>query len=162
MTKRSGKNNHPAILKLENFLPYKLSVVSNNISRIIAETYKNKFALSVTEWRIMAVLGELPGSSADEVSLRTQVEKSLISRALQKLLKRELVARQVDETDRRRQNLTLTDAGKDIYNEIVPVSYEYESELVECFSDEEREQLDVLLNKLNAHAKEVEKGKKGF
>jgi DNA-binding MarR family transcriptional regulator len=159
MTKRSGKKNQPAILKLEHFLPYKLSAVSNNISRIIAETYKNKFALSITEWRIMAVLGELPGSSADEVSLRTQVEKSLISRALQKLLKRELVARQVDATDRRRQNLTLTDAGKDIYNEIVPVSYEYESALVECFSDEEREQLNLLLNKLNAHAREVEKSR---
>ena len=157
MTKSSSVSNRPAILKLERFLPYKLSTVSNSISRIIAETYKNKFALSITEWRIMAVLGELPGSSADEVSARTQVEKSLISRALQKLLTRELVSRQVDETDRRRQNLTLTDAGKDIYNEIVPVSYEYESLLLECLSDEEREQLVVLLNKLSAHAAEVEK-----
>lgn len=159
MAKRSVNNNHPAILQLEHFLPYKLSAVSNNISRIIADTYKNKFALSITEWRIMAVLGELPGSSADEVSLRTQVEKSLISRSLQKLLKRELVARKVDASDRRRQNLTLSDAGKDIYNEIVPVSYEYESVLVECFSDEEREQLDLLLNKLNTHARKVEQSR---
>ena len=156
MTKSSSTNNCPAILKLDRFLPYILSKVSNNISRIIAETYKNKFALSVTEWRIMAVLGELPGSSADEVSFRTQVEKSLISRALQKLLKRELVSRQVDEKDRRRHNLALTEAGKDIYNEIVPVSYEYESLLLECLSDDERDQLDRLLNKLNVHASEVE------
>ena len=156
MTKSSSTNNRPAILKLDRFLPYILSKVSNNISRIIAETYKNKFALSVTEWRIMAVLGELPGSSADEVSFRTQVEKSLISRALQKLLKRELVSRQVDEKDRRRHNLSLTEAGKDIYNEIVPVSYEYESLLLECLSDDERDQLDRLLNKLNVHASEVE------
>lgn len=159
MNKSPGKKPQPSILKLEHFLPYKLSALSNKISRIIAKTYKDKFALSVTEWRIMAVLGEFPGSSADEVSLKTQVEKSLISRSLHKLLKRHLIERAVDETDRRRQNLTLTEAGQDVYSQIVPVSYKYESLLTECLSDKEREQLDKLLNRLNEHAIEVEERK---
>ena len=97
-------NGHPDILTLERFLPYRLSILSNRISEIIAETYKNKFALSIVEWRIMAVLGEYPGASADEVSAKIQIEKSIVSRALQKLLKRHLVVREVDQSDRRRQN----------------------------------------------------------
>ena len=40
----------------------------------------------------MAVLGEYPGISADEVSLKTQIEKSILSRAISKLLQRKLVA----------------------------------------------------------------------
>ena len=66
------------LLTLERYLPYRLSILSNKVSGIVAQTYKDKFALSVTEWRIMAVLGEYSGISADEVSLKTQIEKSLI------------------------------------------------------------------------------------
>ena len=44
-------------LRLEHFLPYRLSILTNKISASIADTYRGKFGLSITEWRIMAVLG---------------------------------------------------------------------------------------------------------
>ena len=120
----SAKSPHSRVLTLESYLPYRLSILSNRVSSIIARTYQDKFGLSVTEWRIMAVLGEYPGASADEVSFKTQIEKSIISRALKKLLSRHLVHREVDEQDRRRQNLSLTETGADVYRQIVPVSYD--------------------------------------
>lgn len=100
----------------------------------------------------MAVLGEYSGASADEVSAKTQIEKSIISRALQKLLNRHLVVRNVDINDRRRHNLSLTRTGQDVYKQIVPVSYDYESALLKCFSKREREQFDALVDKLYLHA----------
>ena len=155
MSKRStGKP--PAILTLERFLPYRLSILSNRISGIIAETYRDKFALSITEWRIMAVLGEYPGASADEVSVKIQIEKSIVRRALQKLLARHLVEREVDETDRRRQNLSLTKTGLEIYKQVAPVSYEYEEQLLECFSKKERETFDKLIDRLYQHAETID------
>ncbi len=154
MVKKSAQ--HPAVLTLERFLPYRLSILSNRISGVIAETYKDKFALSITEWRIMAVLGEYPGASADEVSLKVQIEKSMISRALQKLLARHLVSRELDESDRRRQNLSLTKTGLEIYQQIVPVSYDYENLLQECFSKEERDIFDSLIDRLYEHAQSIE------
>jgi len=144
------------VLTLERFLPYRLSILSNRISGIIAQTYKNKFALSINEWRIMAVLGEYPGASADEVSVKVQTEKSIISRALQKLLKRQLVDREVDQTDRRRQNLKLTKTGYEVYQQIVPLSYDYENKLLECLSSEEQRQLDALIDKLYEHAGKID------
>lgn len=146
------KKKRPAILTLERYLPYRLAILSNRISGMIAETYKDKFALSVTEWRIMAVLGEYPGASADEVSVKIQIEKSIVSRSLQKLLKRHLVKREVDRADRRRQNLTLTKTGKDVYRQIIPVSYDYEDQLLKCFDKQERELFDELIDRLYAHA----------
>ena len=119
---------------------------------MIAETYKDKFALSVTEWRIMAVLGEYPGASADEVSVKIQIEKSIVSRSLQKLLKRHLVKREVDKADRRRQNLALTKTGKDVYRQIIPVSYDYEDQLLKCFDKQERAAFDGFIDRLYAHA----------
>jgi DNA-binding MarR family transcriptional regulator len=153
MTERKSK--HPSILTLERFLPYRLSILSNRISHLIAQTYRDKFALSITEWRIMAVLGEYPGASADEVSIKIQIEKSIVSRALQKLLGRHLVNREVDAGDRRRQNLRLTKTGMEIYQQVVPVSYDYQEQLQECFSEAEREIFNGLIDRLYEHADKI-------
>ena len=147
-----AKSTRSSVLTLERYLPYRLSILSNRVSMIIAQAYKDKFGLSITEWRIMAVLGEYPGASADEVSNKTQIEKSMISRAVQKLLGRNLVVRHVDAQDRRRQNLELTSTGKEVYEQIVPISYDYEDRLLECLSEKEINQLNKIITKLNAHA----------
>ena len=104
----------------------------------------------------MAVLGEYPGASADEVSVKIQIEKSIVSRALQKLLARSLVNREVDESDRRRQNLTLTKTGLEIYQQVVPVSYDYQDQLQECFSKQERDMFNGLIDKLYQHSETIE------
>ncbi len=51
------------VLELERFLPYRLSVLSNTVSQAIAATYERRFALTITEWRVMAVLGRYDGLS---------------------------------------------------------------------------------------------------
>jgi len=43
-------------LELERFLPYRLSILSNRVSQQIAREYQDRFDLSMTEWRVMAVL----------------------------------------------------------------------------------------------------------
>ncbi len=150
-----AKSSRSSVLTLEQYLPYRLSILSNRVSIIIAQAYKDKFGLSITEWRIMAVLGEYPGASADEVSTKTQIEKSIISRAVQKLLTRNLINRVVDTVDRRRQNLQLTKTGQDVYKQIVPISYDYEDSLLECLSKTEAKQLDKLIDKLYSHAEGI-------
>ena len=150
MSKNNPKPQN--ILKLERYLPYRLSILSNRISGLISETYGNKFALSITEWRIMAVLGEYPGVSADEVSIKTQIEKSILSRAISKLLQRKLLQREFDPADKRRSMLHLTNTGLSVYDDLVPVSYAYEQDLLTCFNDAEREQFSELIDRLYQHA----------
>lgn len=146
----------PDIITLEDFLPYRLSVLSNKVSTIIAATYQGKFGISVTEWRIMAVLGEYPGASADFVSVKTQIEKSIISRAIAKLLQRKLIEREFDAEDRRRSMLNLSATGQDVYREIVPVSFAYEEKLLACFSEDEQQQFSDLIGRLYAHAESLQ------
>ena len=150
MTKKSLQPHK--ILQLERYLPYRLSILSNRISALISEIYSDKFALSITEWRIMAVLGEYPDVSADEVSLKTQIEKSILSRAINKLVQRKLLQREFDPLDRRRSMLRLTATGLSVYDEVVPVSYDYEKALVSCFTDAEREQFSEFIDRLYQHA----------
>lgn len=145
----SGKHER---LTLERFMPYRLSILSNKVSSIIAQTYKDKFALSVTEWRIMAVLGEFPGISADEISYKTQLEKSILSRAISKLLKRNLIVRATAVDDRRRSEIELSETGMTVYQEVVPLSYQYEKALLSCLSSEEQKQFSELIDRLYLHA----------
>ncbi|ALS97605.1 MarR family winged helix-turn-helix transcriptional regulator [Lacimicrobium alkaliphilum] len=147
----ANKQDNP-VLRLERFFPYRLSILSNKVSGIIADTYKDKFAISITEWRIMAVLGECPNISADEISAKTQIEKSILSRSVNKLLKRKLIERNMAQDDRRRSIIRLSATGKSVYEEIVPLSYQYERALLECFSKEEQSQFSHLIDRLYEHA----------
>ena len=159
-------NHIDNILSLEDFLPYQLSILSNRVSSTIATAYQDKFALTVTEWRIMAVLGEtmgvgspdVAGVSADTVSQRTQVEKSLISRAIKRLLARNLVRRETDAQDARKHCLRLSRTGQDIYRQVVPLSKAYEQELFACLSNSERNTLHRLIKKVSGsiESKELE------
>jgi len=143
--------NKDNILTLENFLPYQLSVSSNKISSFFTEIYQDKFALSITQWRIMAVLGEFPDISADDVSNKTQIEKSILSRAISKLLQRKFIQRTFSTEDKRRSILSLTATGHEVYDEIVPLSYQYEKTLLTCFTKEEKQQFHLLLERLYQH-----------
>ncbi|NMH60500.1 MarR family winged helix-turn-helix transcriptional regulator [Alteromonas ponticola] len=141
-----------SILKLERFLPYRLSILSNKVSSLVADIYKDKFAISITEWRIMAVLGEYPDISADEISAKTQIEKSILSRSVSRLLKRKLIERDMAKEDRRRSVIRLSATGKSVYDEIVPLSYEYERALLKCLSQAEQAQFSALIDQLYEHA----------
>ena len=155
MKSTTKKNADRSILTLERYLPYRLSILSNRVSGRIAETYGDKFAISVTEWRIMAVLGEYPGISADEVSNKTQIEKSILSRAISKLLNRNLRNRERDPADKRRSMLKLSKTDQSVYDEIVPIAYDMEKELPNCFNAEETEAFSKLVDRLYEHARQL-------
>ena len=136
------------ILDLERLIPYRLSVLSNKISSAIAGEYHRRFGLAITEWRVMAVLGRFPGLSAREVTERTAMDKVAVSRAVARLLERSLIQREIHGDDRRRSVLTLSEDGFRVYDEVAPMVLECERQLLAPLSEEERAQLDRLIDKL--------------
>lgn len=145
-------------LRLERFLPYRLSVLTNTVSRSIAREYAARFGLTIAEWRVMAVLGRFAPLSARDVVARTAMDKVRVSRAVAGLLKEKLILRRVDPGDRRRVLLSLSARGQGIYRQIAPLAIAREAELVAALSDSERRQLDRLLAKLQARAESVSGG----
>jgi DNA-binding MarR family transcriptional regulator len=144
-----------ALLDLEHFLPYRLSVLSNRISQTIAETYVARFGIAIHEWRVIAVLGRHPGLSANGVAERTAMDKVAVSRTLARLLERGVIQRDTHGDDRRRSVLELSEAGYGIFDEVVPLALARERELLAHFSDNDKQQLDALLTKLNRGLQEM-------
>lgn len=136
-------------LELQQFLPYRLSVLSNRTSDAIAREYSQRFALSVTEWRVMAILGRYPDLSANQVAQRTAMDKVAVSRAVAKLLETGRLLREFDEDDRRRSVLRLSPAGLEIYDQIVPLALDFERLILGEMSEAERDLLFRLLDRLD-------------
>jgi len=139
-------------LELERFLPYRLSVLTNRISTAIARVYVRRFALTVPEWRVMAVLGRFGAMSANAVCERTAMDKVRVSRAVARLAAAGRLDRRIDKSDRRRALLDLTPAGQGIYEEIGPLALAVEARLLTQLSPADRADLARLLPKLEAAA----------
>ncbi len=138
-----------AELDLEHFLPYRLSVLSNRVSGTIARIYTERFQLSITEWRVMAVLGRYPGLSANEVAQRTAMDKVAVSRAVARLLEAGRLDRETHGDDRRRSVLQLSEGGYRIYDEVAPLALAFERRLLDGIDDAERALLFRLLDRLD-------------
>ncbi|KAF1708950.1 MarR family transcriptional regulator [Pseudoxanthomonas kalamensis DSM 18571] len=147
-------SGQPTIFDLEKLLPYRLSVLSNRVSYAISSEYHRRFGLAITEWRVMAVLGRYPGLSAREVTERTAMDKVAVSRAVARLLERGLVQREIHGDDRRRSVLTLSEAGRSVYDEVAPMVLACERNLLAPLSEEECLLLDKLIDKLGKQGME--------
>lgn len=140
-------------LVLEDFLPYRLSILSNTVSSTIASTYDKRFDLTIPEWRIIAVLGRFPGLSAVEVAERTLMDKVAVSRAVSRLIKSGRIDRQFADADRRRSILNLSDEGRKVHDEIAPMALKFEEDLLHGLTEEEIRSLNVIMERLLARAR---------
>lgn len=144
-------------IDLERFLPYRLSVLSNEVSAAIASAYQLRFDLSVPEWRVIAVLARHAGLSARDVAELTSMDAVAVSRAVRRLLASDRIRRDVSKSDRRRSVLRLSRRGVAVYRAVAPLALGYEQELLEGMSAEERHALDLALHKLTLRARTLRK-----
>ena len=142
-------------IDLEHFLPYRLSRLSNMISRGIAAAYRDSMGLSVAEWRVLAVVARFPGSSASELVRRTAMDKVAIHRAVRSLTQRELLHRREHSDDRRQRQLTLTRRGQSLHDQVAPRALDYQRRLLAGLEAAEVRRLQALLDKLENAAESL-------
>ncbi|MEM7665952.1 MAG: MarR family winged helix-turn-helix transcriptional regulator [Pseudomonadota bacterium] len=152
-TKAAGKSAGKGYLA--GFLPYQLSVASNAVSSLISERYRKRFALKIPEWRIIAMLGDSGALTQRALTAATLMDKVAVNRACKVLEDRGLVARAPNQRDGRSHLLELTDDGRAIHQEVMPLALATEHDLFEGFSAEEQTQFRALLERMRARAGEL-------
>jgi DNA-binding MarR family transcriptional regulator len=139
-------------LRLQDYLPYRLSVAANAVSRLIAHAYESRFGLKIPEWRLIAVLADEGPLTQQSLCGRTVMDKVTVMRAAQGLVRRRLVRREPNPADGRSHRLRLTRAGEGIYRKIVPVALAHEARLLRGVKPRDIARLDRLLRQLERTA----------
>jgi DNA-binding MarR family transcriptional regulator len=150
------------VLKLEDFLPHRLNVLSSLVSQALTRVY-GRYGISIPEWRVLVTLGEHGVMTGKAVGAHTHMHKTKVSRAVAQLADRRFVARRANRADLRESFLSLTPAGRALYEELAPGALEFMDRLAEVVAPTDRPAFDraiKLLTKRSAElVAEVERGK---
>jgi DNA-binding MarR family transcriptional regulator len=149
------KPGEQAPLKLEHFLPYQLNVVSSLVSQALSGVYARRYGIGVPEWRVVVTLGQYGVMTAKAIGAHTHMHKTKVSRAVALMEKRRLIARRANRDDMRETFLSLTAAGRTMYEEVAPHALEFARRLTEILSPGDREAFDRALRQLTARSAEL-------
>ena len=132
----------PPLLKLETFLPYRLNVLAAVVSTGLARVYASRFGLDIPGWRVLATLGQFGEATGTVIGQHSHMHKSKVSRAVSDLMERGLVEGIRSKHDGRAMVISLTEEGRRMYQDIVPLALAYEQTLLASLSDQERAVLE--------------------
>jgi DNA-binding MarR family transcriptional regulator len=133
------------VLILEEFMPYRLNVLATIVSQGFARLYSERFGISIPEWRVIAMLGQHRTLTSKGIGERTHMHKTMVSRAVTDLERHGLLSRLPNRDDKREAFLSLTESGRRIYTEIVPLAREYAARLTADLSEADRAAFDRIV-----------------
>ena len=136
---------------LSEFLPYRIVALGDRLSRRLARAYAGE-GVTIPEWRVLAVISQKDRMAARDVVAMTPLDKMAVSRAVIALEEKGFVRRSEDPGDRRVALLSLSAEGRAVFNRIARVALDFEKQLVDDLTAEERRQLRASLSRLEAFA----------
>ena len=107
-----------------------------------------QFDISPEQWSLVFRTVESKGLTQKELSDSTYKDQANITRSIDRLEKKSLLKRVPNHNDRRIINIFPTEDAINLVDTIIPISSEFNSLLTKDFSEEEKQQLIKLLNKV--------------
>lgn len=118
-----------ATFDLEDFLPYLLNQAAEAASRGFQDIYRDSYAMTRTQWRVMANLGKFGAMTARDICAISHIEKTKVSRAVATLERDGMLARRASEQDRRAEVLSLTEKGLAAFADLGQRAVDYDQAL---------------------------------
>ena len=138
----------PAPLRLEEFLPYRLNVVASLVSQALSRIYAERYGIGVPEWRVLVTLGQYGVMTSKQIGAHSHMHKTKVSRAVAQLETRKFLVRRITRAVLRESLLSLTPAGRAIYEELAPSALEFAARLIEVIDPADRAAFDRALRQL--------------
>src|SRR4051812_21542814 len=143
-----SKSRSPHDPKARTF--YRFALSAEHHARRLAAMYRPAYGLTPPEWKMMAVLALHAPMSATQAGQRTSLMPDKVTRAVDGLAAKGLVARRLDPADKRRVVLSLSPKGARAFAAIDRRRYAIESELLASLEPAERRALHRALEKIEA------------
>src|SRR3989442_587946 len=136
------------LLELEDFLPHRLNVLSSLVSQALTRVY-GQYGIGIPEWRVLVSLGQFGVMTGKAIGARTHMHKTKVSRAVAQLEARKFLARRANRSDLREAFLSLTPAGRAVYEELAPRALEFTNRLSEVVAASDRAAFDRAMTQLS-------------
>jgi DNA-binding MarR family transcriptional regulator len=142
------------VIQLEGFLPHRLNVLSSLVSQALTQVYA-KYGIGIPEWRVLVSLGQFGVMTGKAIGARTHMHKTKVSRAVAQLEARKFVTRRVNRADLREAFLSLTPAGRAVFEELAPRAREFTEKLSEVINPADRAAFDRAVSQLTQRSAEL-------
>lgn len=102
---------------------------------------------------MLVTLGQFSVMTGKAIGTHTHMHKTKVSRAVADLERRKLVTRRVNRADLRESFLSLTPAGRAIYEELAPGALEFARKLAEVIDPMDRSAFERALEQLTERSR---------
>ena len=152
MTKENERTTTPDDLPLHQFLTYRLSRVQAKLNAQASALLRNYAGLTISQWRILALVGAAGQTRLSELSRIAALDKGLLSRNLKTLIADGLVRSEQDDIDHRVQHLSLSGSGQALFERTLPRMRKRQRHLRSSMTAKELDVLYQALDKLEIAA----------
>jgi DNA-binding MarR family transcriptional regulator len=130
------------------WLSFRLNFVAFRFNDPVYRWIETRYGLVRPEFVALYSVGLKEGVAAKNIVATSSSPKNTLSRAIQRLLQRQLLKREIDPDDRRSYVLHLTSAGRRILDEALPLMVGQETAMLACLSEDEQLQFSALMDKM--------------
>jgi len=130
----------------------------NRLSFVVRRELADRFQASghnigAEEWAVLLLLWRKDGLAPSEIADATVRDRTTITRFLDGMERKGLLTRKTDPNDRRRSQVVLSGKGRAMEAALVPIAQQLISEAHDGLSDDEQQQLVVLMRKMSQNLK---------
>jgi len=143
------KNTNPTgtvLYTIEQTIKEYRKISQKNISQIVSD-------ITVDQCLLLIILDKNAAYSQKEIAELIFKDNASITRIIELMVKKDYLIRQINESDRRKFNLEITEKGKKTIELLTPVIYKNREKALEGLSNNEIEFLDKLLAKIISNCK---------
>ena len=140
-------------LRLERTLTYRLHQLHKLTDADSQSLYPEQTGLSMSDGRCLSTIGSFAPLSIQALAEKANLNKGQASRAAQSLVDQGLVRKADHPGDGRGVLLTLTPAGRQVFQNAMALIAQRNQDIFGCLSAQEQTTLSALFDRLIAHAR---------
>lgn len=133
---------------LRHFLPYLLNQAADAVSLEFQRTYKGRYGMLRTEWRVLFHLGQYGDMTARRICDMARLHKTKVSRAVSALVVKRFLTRREMPGDRRHALLTLTRRGRAVFEDLAAEARAFDARIRSGMTDAESDILQRCLMRI--------------
>ncbi|GAA0769413.1 MarR family transcriptional regulator [Clostridium subterminale] len=128
-----------------------IAFITNKSAKKLADEFNRRLQENGTtrvQWIALFYIGKAGEISQKELSDYMDIKESSMVRLIDRMEKEELVERRKDSEDRRITKIILTDRGKFLKEELMPIGQEFQNDVVKGISKENLEVFKEVLQRM--------------